>query len=39
MILENMEKIMNRFERWQNKIRSRVDGLKTCLLSQSQSKR
>ena len=32
MILENMEKIMNRFERWQNKIRSRVEGLKTCLL-------
>jgi len=39
MILENMEKIMNRFERWQNKIRSRVEGLTTCLVSQSQSKR
>ncbi|MBU4189943.1 MAG: hypothetical protein KJ886_02970 [Candidatus Thermoplasmatota archaeon] len=39
MILENMEKIMNRFERWQEKIRSRVEGLKTCLLNQSQSRR
>ncbi|MBU2564731.1 MAG: hypothetical protein KJ655_00525 [Candidatus Thermoplasmatota archaeon] len=39
MILENMEKIMNRFERWQEKIRSRVDNLKTCLLNQSQSRR
>ena len=38
MILENMEKIMNRFNRWQDKIRSRVEGLKTCL-TQSQSRR
>jgi len=39
MILENMENIMNRFSRWQEKIRSRVEALKTCLVSQSQSKR
>lgn len=39
MILENMEKIMNRFERWQDKIRDRVEGLTTCLVSQSQSKK
>lgn len=39
MILENMEKIMNRFERWQSKIRSRVEGLTTCLVSQSQTRK
>lgn len=38
MILENMEKIMNRFNRWQNKIRSRVEALKTCLY-QSQTRK
>ncbi|MDI6917982.1 MAG: hypothetical protein QMC80_09335 [Thermoplasmatales archaeon] len=38
IILENMGKIMNRFERWQNKIRSRVEGLTTCL-TQSQIKK
>ena len=39
MILENMQKVVSRFERWQSKIRSRVEALKTCLVSQSQSKR
>ena len=34
MILESMEKLMNRFSRWQNKIRGRVEALKTCLLKQ-----
>ena len=39
MILENMQKVVSRFERWQSKIRTRVEGLKTCLVSQSQSRR
>ena len=39
MILENMENIMNRFSRWQEKIRSRVEALKTCLVSQTQNKK
>ena len=38
-ILEDMGKVVNRFERWQNKIRTRVGNLTTCMLNQSQSKR